>query len=160
MSLFTSAKWRVLRYLLCAALLTAGGGSAGNGSDNGRVFNGEVGSTEAAKLSASNCIDDFSDDDTEYCIILTIDDRVPTVSGGMISPTTFTGFYYELLPGEHHITLRNRLEEPREIIELSFVAQSGHWYSVMAKSRKFPEWRFYVYDDTAGAVIAHIGDRQ
>jgi len=163
---------RVLWCLLSAALLIAGCGSTIKGGNVVKSGVGEhdvakVDLTKVAKLDAANCIDEFTDDDTEYCIILEIDGGVPTVSGppATLAPGTYrlaelTGQYYALLPGEHRITLRNRLEEPREIIEMSFVAEAGHWYSVMAKSRKFPQWRFYVYDDTSSVVIAHVGDKQ
>ena len=151
MSLFTSAKWQ--QCALFAALLIAGCGSTSIGSDTGRVvYNGEVGSTEAAWFLASNCINGWSDDDTEYCTILDIDGGTP--------PSSSWGNWYRLLAGEHHIKLRSVLDGPVEIIEMSFVAQLGHKYAVLARSRAFPQWRFFVYDDTGGAVVAHVGDMQ
>src|SRR5262249_9448378 len=140
--------WAVLLITGCGSTIkegnvakSGGGGTDASlpksgGGENDVVKAWKAHLAKVGRLEKGNCIDQYTDDDdTEYCIILEIDGATPTASGGMISPTTFTGLYYEFLPGEHRITIRNRLEEPREIIEMSFVAQAGHWYFVMAKSR-------------------------
>ena len=136
---------RIIWCLLCAALLIAGCRSTSKTSATLKVvYNKEVGSTEAAWFDASNCVNGWSDDDTEYCTILDIDGRTPPISSG--------GGWYKLLAGEHHIKLRTI--GPAEIVEMSFVAQLGHLYGVLARSRTYPQWRFFVYDND-GTVVAY-----
>src|SRR5262249_25570137 len=112
MSLYASAKW--LRCLLFAALLIAGRGSPTKGGDD--VY---VDLTKVGRLSAVGCLDDYSEDDTEYCTIMAIDGRVPPDPSSMLSPTVVTGPFYELLPGEHRIKVRNERDVQKEIVEMS-----------------------------------------
>lgn len=148
-SLFASASW--LRCLLFAALLIVGCGSTTKGGDDVKVE-----PTELARLSAFGCVHTNSeeeDDETEYCTIVEID-GVPAV------PREEFRRYFGLLPGEHHIKVRNERGVQKEIVEMSFVARSGHWYEVWEKTVKFPQWRFVVYDYTGNAAVAHVGDKQ
>ena len=138
-SSFASAN--CLRCLPFAALLIAGCGSPIKGAD--------VELTEVARLDAFGCVHDDTDDETEYCTIVDID-GVPAV------PREDYRTYFGLLPGEHHIKVRNERDVQKAIVEMSFVAQSGHWYEVREMSVRFPQWRFFVYDGTGGAVVAHV----
>lgn len=134
-----------LRRLLFAALLITGGGSA--------IKADEVKITEVARLDAFGCVHDDTEDETEYCTIVDID-GVPAV------PREDYRTYFGLLPGEHHIKVRNDRDVQKEVVEMSFLAQSGHWYAVKEKSVRFPQWRFFVYDGTGGAVVAHSPKKQ
>jgi len=173
MCLFTSAKW--LRCLLFVALLIAGCGSTTEkksqpvqrssdqkiGAETTIYMDqidqkavakaAKLGLTEPGRLDAFSCETDYTDDDyLEYCRIVDID-GVPAI------PREEYRTWYGVLPGEHHIKVRNDRDVHHEVVEMSFVAQAGHWYSVDETSRQFPEWRFYVYDSTSKMAVAHVG---
>jgi hypothetical protein len=152
---------RVLWCLLSAVLLIAGWGSASKGDDvvkigidqNDVAKAAKLGLTEPGRLNAFGCVDDHSEDDTEYCTITDID-------GVPATPREEYRTWYGVLPGEHHIKVRSNRGVQKEVFEMSFVAQSGHWYEVIEQSARFPQGRFVVYDSTGDAVVAHVGGAQ
>lgn len=149
MSQFAFAEWRALQCALSATLLLL----AGCGSTTKTCDDVEVEQIQIARLDASGCVDDSSDDDTSYCTIIAID--------GMPAGIPEYTWYFGLLPGEHQIKVRDDRDARKEIVEMSFVAKSGHWYAVvLGKTVRFPQWQFVVYDSNDNSAAAHVGQAQ
>jgi hypothetical protein len=145
---FAFARWRELRCAFSATLLLL----AGCGSATKTCDDVEVEQIQIARLDASSCQNYGTEDDNSYCTIVAID--------GMPPGNDETG-YFGLLPGEHKITVRNEQDVGKEIVEMSFVAKSGHWYAVAwGKTVRFPQWQFVIYDNDDNSIAAHVGQAQ